>query len=120
MPLNVFPLLLPLHRAKGNCFAPLPLDSCSESQKKPKTINPLKIIQVLSPSKLLSVGFPSPDVCSTAQSPRRKVPGTRDESQAQWREMVLSRASQTAAAPSPLVGHKINKVGHDQNDFLMK
>lgn len=72
MPLNVFPLLLPLHRAKGNCLF-FPLDSRSESQEKPKLINPLKIIQVLSLGELLSVGFPSPDVCSPAESPRRKV-----------------------------------------------
>lgn len=46
-----------------------------------------------------------------------KMPGTRDESHAQRGEMVLSRVSQTAAA-SPLVGHEVNKVGHDQNYFF--
>ena len=67
-----FPCSSPSTEPKETAFFP-PLDSCSESQEKPKLINPLKIVQVLSLGELLSVGFPSPDVCSPAESPRRKV-----------------------------------------------
>ena len=78
-----FPCSSPSTELKETAFF-FPLDSCSESQEKPKLVNPLKIIQVLSLGELLSVGFPSPDVCSPAERPRRKVTeehkGARDHS----------------------------------------